>query len=449
VTQDLFARAADDERRKQAPLAERMRPRTLDEVAGQRKLLAPGAFFRRVLESGNVPSVILWGPPGTGKTTLARLLAERAKRRFVQLSAVSSGVKDIRETVEKAEQALRYERKGTLLFLDEIHRFNKSQQDALLPHVEAGTLTLVGATTENPSFEVNPALLSRAKVVVLEALADAEVVTLLERALADAERGLGARGVTAEPAALAAIASLSGGDARAALTLLELACMPLAPASGGGPASVLTEALVTEAAQRRTVAYDKTGEDHWNILSAFHKSLRASDVDASLYWLARMLEAGEDPLVPARRMVRFAGEDVGLADPRALPMAVAAFDASRQIGMPECSLCLAETAAYLALAPKSNAIYKAYGAAQALVQSERAHPVPLALRNAPTQLMESLGYGARYRYAHDEPDAIGTQDCLPDELQGRRFYEPSPRGAEAEYTRRIERIREIKRGGAP
>jgi putative ATPase len=440
VTGDLFAAGAEDERRRRAPLADRMRPRTLDEVLGQRRLLAPGAFFRRMVEAGEVPSLIFWGPPGTGKTTLARLLAARGGRRFVALSAVSAGVKEIRETVEKANEALRYERKGTVLFLDEIHRFNKAQQDALLPHVESGLLTLFGATTENPSFEVNAALLSRAKVVVLEPLSDEDVHSLLRRALADEERGLGGRRIEAAPGALEAAASLAGGDARAALSLLEMAALPL-----GVPAKApLTRELIEEAAQRRDLRYDKAGEEHWNVISAFHKALRGSDADAALYWLGRMLEAGEDPLFVARRMVRFASEDVGLADPSALAQAVAAFEASRQIGMPECNLCLAQAALFLALAPKSNAVTLAYGEVQRDIRERRAYPVPLHIRNAPTPLMKALGYGERYRYSHDEPDAIGTQSFLPPELADRRYYRPSPRGAEAELARRLAWLEQVK-----
>ncbi len=438
--EDLFGHAAESGRRRNAPLADRMRPATLDEVVGQRRLLGPGAFFRALLETGEVPSMIFWGPPGSGKTTLARLLATRTGKRYVQLSAVTSGIKDVREVVAAAEEALRFEGgRGTLLFLDEIHRFNKAQQDALLPHVESGVLTLVGATTENPSFEVIAPLLSRARVLVLEPLSDEEVIALLGRALADEERGLGRAKVATAPGALEAIASLAGGDARAALNLLELAARPL-PRTGGA----ITRELVEEAAQRKDLKYDKAGEEHFNIISAFHKSLRASDCDAALYWMGRMLEAGEDPLYVARRMVRFASEDVGLADPQALPQAIAAFEAARAIGLPECALALSQAAVYLALAPKSNALDSAYKAVVADIRGLRAFPVPLHIRNAPTPLMKALGYGERYSYAHDEPGAIGTQRCLPEEIADRRYYHPTPRGLEAELERRLAWLRQYR-----
>jgi putative ATPase len=439
---DLFGHAADERKRRQAPLADRMRPRALDEVLGQRHLVAPGVLFRRVIESGDAPSLILWGPPGSGKTTLARLIAERSGKAFVTLSATSSGVKDVRETVAAADERLRYERKGTILFIDEIHRFNKAQQDSLLPHVEAGTITLVGATTENPSFEVIAPLLSRAKVFVLEPLADEDVLALLGRALADAERGLGGRGIRAAPGALEAIAGLASGDARAALVLLDLAARPLA----GLPEAerAITPELVREAAQRRDLKYDKVGEEHYNIISALHKSLRGSDPDAALYWLGRMLEAGEDPVYVARRLVRFASEDVGLADPAALAQAVAATQAVELIGMPEGALALAQAAVYLALAPKSNALYMAYGAVQRDIAERRTYPVPLHIRNAPTPLMKALGYGERYEYPHDAPEALVGQRYLPEELAGRRYYEPTPRGAEQELGRRLEWIRRVR-----
>jgi putative ATPase len=456
---DLFAHAAEGRRKRGAPLADRMRPRSIDEIVGQPRLLGPGTFFRRLIESGEVPSIIFWGPPGSGKTTLARLLAMRTGKKFVQLSAVTSGIKDVRETAAAAGEALKYEQRGTILFLDEIHRFNKAQQDALLPHVEAGTITLVGATTENPSFEVIAPLLSRAKVLVLEPLSDDDVIALLRRALCDEERGLGKAKVgpasasgaaslrDARPAAgavpgsdefeveddaLKAIAGLAGGDARAALNLLELATMPKGR---------VTRAVVEEAAQRKDLKYDKAGEQHFNIISALHKSLRGSDPDAALYWMGRMLEAGEDPLYVARRLVRFASEDVGLADPQALPQALAAFEAARVIGMPECDCALAQACVYLALAPKSNALVHAYGLVKEDIRQERAYPVPLHIRNAPTPLMKALGYGERYRYSHEEPGAIGTQSYLPPELAGRRYYEPTPRGAEAELGRRVAWIR--------
>jgi len=448
----LFDAAEQEKRQKKAPLADRMRPRTLDEMVGQPALLAPGAFFRGLVEAGEVPSLILWGPPGSGKTTLARLLAAASGKRLVQLSAVSSGVKDLRETVAAAAGELSRGGRGTLLFVDEIHRFNKAQQDALLPFVEDGTVTLIGATTENPSFEVIAPLLSRAKVLVLEALSRDDVKTLLGRALADGERGLGADRIVADDGSFEQIASLSSGDARAALNLLETAARSLRRRKLAD--RKLTAELIREAAQRRDLKYDRAGEEHYNIISALHKSLRGSDPDAALYWLARMLEAGEDPLYVARRMVRFASEDVGLADPEALAQAVAAFAAVERLGMPEGALALAQAAVYLALAPKSNAITHAYGAAVRDVREERSYPVPFHIRNAPTPLMRELGYGDEYLYPHDHPEAVVAQRCLPPELSDRRYYRPTPRGLEKELAKRIDWIAGYRRAielgrGAP
>ena len=415
------------------PLADRMRPRTLDEVVGQEHLLGPGRVLRTALERGELHSMILWGPPGSGKTTLASLMANVTGARFVAFSAVLSGVKEIRAVIAEAET---HQRRGmkTVLFVDEIHRFNRAQQDAFLPHVERGTIVLIGATTENPSFEVNAALLSRCRVYVLQGLGEAELTTILRRALGDGERGLGAANVEVDDHGLAAIARIANGDARGALNILEVA-VALAPESRGR--RHITETTITDAAQRRTLLYDKAGEEHYNLISALHKSLRDSDPDAALYWLTRMLEAGEDRLYIVRRLVRFASEDVGNADPRALTLTLAAKEAYDFLGSPEGELALAQATLFLALAPKSNAVYVAYGEAQKDVQERPAEPVPLHIRNAPTGLMKNLGYGKGYQYAHDAPDARVDQDDLPDALRGREYYRPTNRGLEAELGRRL------------
>jgi putative ATPase len=414
-----------------APLADRMRPRTLDEVVGQEDLLAPGRVLRSALERGELHSMILWGPPGSGKTTLASLMAHATGARFVGFSAVLSGVKEIRQVIAEAET---HQRRGasTVLFVDEIHRFNRAQQDAFLPHVERGTIVLIGATTENPSFEVNAALLSRCRVYVLHGLGEPELTTILRRALTDRERGLGA--TAADDDGIAAIARIANGDARAALNILEVA-VALAAAPGGRRR--ISAVTVREAAQRRTLLYDKGGEEHYNVISALHKSLRDSDPDAALYWLMRMLEAGEDRLYIARRLVRFASEDVGNADPRALTLTLAAKEAYDFLGSPEGDLALAQATLFLALAPKSNAVYVAYGEAQADVRERPAEPVPLHIRNAPTSLMKDVGYGGGYQYAHDAPDARVDQEDLPDALRGREYYRPTNRGLEAEMGRRL------------
>jgi putative ATPase len=413
------------------PLADRMRPRSLDEVIGQEHLLAPGRILRAALERGELHSMILWGPPGSGKTTLASLMARVAGARFVAFSAVLSGVKEIRQVVGEAEVERGRRRLRTILFVDEIHRFNRAQQDAFLPHVEKGTIVLIGATTENPSFEVNGALLSRCRVYVLRPLGEDQLVAIMNAALADRDRGLGGSGVTATPDALRSIARLANGDARAALNVLELAAQ-LAPDGGA-----ITEATIREASQRRTLLYDKSGEEHYNLISALHKSLRDSDPDASLYWMTRMLDSGEDPLYVARRLVRFASEDVGNADPQALALTLAAKEAYDFLGSPEGELALAQATLYLALAPKSNAAYAAYNEARADVDAAPAEPVPLHIRNAPTGLMKELGYGKGYQYAHDAPDARVDQEHLPESLRGRQYYRPVERGLETELARRL------------
>ena len=425
------------------PLAERMRPRTLDEVVGQDEILGPGTPLREAIERDLLQSIILWGPPGTGKTTLARVIASMTRAHFVPFSAVMAGIKEIKEVMSAAQ--FRRQRTGerTIVFVDEIHRFNKAQQDAFLPRVEAGDIVLIGATTENPSFEVNAALLSRSKVFVLQQLDTAAIESIVRRALADGERGLRGPDITVSDAAIAAIARFANGDARTALNLLEFSAAS-APMDPQTCVRQLDVAQLEQSIQRRALLYDKGGEEHYNLISALHKSMRNSDPDAAVYWVARMLEAGEDPLYIARRLVRFASEDIGNADPQALTVAVAAKEAAHFIGMPEGNTALAQAAIYLATAPKSNAVYAAYNAAAADAHQQVAEPVPLHLRNAPTRLMKDLHYGQGYEYAHNVPDAVTGMDCLPASLEGRRYYQPTERGFEKEITRRLEGWRRIK-----
>ena len=420
------------------PLADRMRPRTLDEFVGQEHLVAPGKPLRTQLERDDIGSLIFWGPPGTGKTTLAKIIARMTKAEFIEFSAVLTGIKEIKQVMADAERARQYGTR-TIVFIDEIHRFNKAQQDAFLPHVEKGNIRLIGATTENPSFEIISALLSRSRVYVLKPLTEEQVVVLLRRALTDEERGLGAMKLRASDAVLAKIASYSSGDARSAYNVLEVAATLARATSEVG--AEITDDIIRDALQKRVLLYDKTGEEHYNLISALHKSVRNSDADASLYWLGRMLEAGEDPLYIARRVVRMAVEDIGLAEPNALALCMAARDAVDFIGMPEGNLALAQAVVYLALAPKSNALYTAYSEVQQDVEATAAESVPLHLRNAPTGLMKGLGYGQGYQYAHDVEGKIADMQCLPDNLRDRTYYHPTNEGVEKRIRERMEEIK--------
>ena len=420
-----------------------MRPRDLDEFVGQEHILAPGKALRVQIERDDIGSILFWGPPGVGKTTLAKIIARRTQAEFVEFSAVLSGIKEIKQVMVEAERARDYGTR-TIVFIDEIHRFNRAQQDAFLPHVERGNIRLIGATTENPSFEVNSALLSRSRVYTLNPLTEEQIVTLLERALTDVERGLGPLHLTAAPEALARIAAYSSGDARSAYNVLEIAAQLAGENAGAENGSIITQPQVEDALQRRTLRYDKAGEEHYNLISALHKSVRNSDPDATLYWLVRMLESGEDPMYLARRIVRMAIEDISLADPHALEIAIAARDALDFMGLPEGGLALAHAAVYLAIAPKSNALYMAYGAVKQAVEETAADPVPLHLRNAPTRLMKELGYGEGYQYAHDFEEKVTNMQCLPDNLKGRRWYHPTEEGVEKRIRERMAQLKAAK-----
>jgi putative ATPase len=424
------------------PLADRMRPRTLDEYVGQTHLMGAGSLLRRAIEADQLFSMIFWGPPGSGKTTLARIIAGAIQSHFASFSAVLSGVKEIRAVVDEARVQRQDHRKKTILFVDEIHRFNKAQQDAFLPHVESGLITLIGATTENPSFEVIAPLLSRSRVLLLKPFSDDELMLILEKALKDSERGLGELSLEIDPEAMAAIVWSADGDARAALNTLE-ATAPLVQTQKDHSRKI-TRALVEEAFQKKFLLYDKGGEEHYNLISALHKSLRGSDPDAALYWLGRMLAAGEDPLYIARRMVRFASEDVGNADPRALTVAISAMQAFQFIGLPEGELALAQAAVYLATASKSNALYTGYGRIKETISRTGTLPVPLHIRNAPTRLMKELGYGKGYLYAHNFEDAYVPQDFLPEKLKGETYYHPTDRGYEKIIRERMEQWRKLR-----
>jgi putative ATPase len=437
-------RAIEPEEESQAgrPLADRMRPQTLDEFVGQEELLGPGKPLRTQIEHDQLSSMLFWGPPGCGKTTLARIIAKRTKSDFIPFSAVLSGIKEIKEVMVKAEAARRYGRR-TIVFVDEVHRFNRAQQDAFLPHVEAGNILLIGATTENPSFEVIAPLLSRMKVYVLQPLSKDQIVDLLRRAMVDSVRGLGKDRLEASSEILDRIAVLANGDARAAYNTLEALVLGTEPGPDGQ--RVLSEARLEDVLQKKLLPYDKAGEEHYNLISALHKAVRNSDPDAALYWLARMLESGEDPLYIARRMVRMASEDIGLAEPGALAVAIAAKEAFDFIGPPEGNLALAQAAVYLSLAPKSNALYTGYGAVQKDLQKTIAEPVPLRLRNPATTLMGRLGYGKGYQYAHDTEQKVTDMTCLPESLAGHTYYRPTDQGFEARIRQRLEQIRRIQK----
>ncbi|MES0349838.1 MAG: replication-associated recombination protein A [Desulfobacteria bacterium] len=439
---DLFSQSGKETEGVVGPLADRMRPKTLADFVGQTRLLGKGSLLHRAIEEDRLFSVILWGPPGSGKTTLARIMASETKSHFETFSAVLSGVKEIRAVVDEAEAQRRYHQKKTLLFVDEIHRFNKAQQDAFLPHVESGLITLIGATTENPSFELISPLLSRTRVMVLEPFSDEELSTILKRAIIDKERGIGSLSMQVEPDALEHIIWAADGDARTALNNLEAAASLVQEKDV--TERKITRAVAESALQKKALQYDKDGEEHYNLISAFHKSLRGSDPDAALYWLGRMLTAGEDPLYVARRMVRFASEDVGNADPRALSVAVSAMQAFQFVGLPEGDLALAQAAVYLATAPKSNSLYAGYGKVKQTIGQTGTLPAPLHIRNAPTRLMEELGYGKDYKYAHDFEGAYVPQEYLPEELKDQVYYEPTNRGYEKIIKDKLMKWRKLK-----
>ncbi len=419
------------------PLADRMRPRTLDEFVGQEHLLGEGKPLRLQIERDDPGSIIFWGPPGVGKTTLAKIIARVTKADFIEFSAVLSGIKEIKQVMAEAEKARTYGTR-TIVFIDEIHRFNKAQQDAFLPYVESGAIRLIGATTENPSFEIIGALLSRCRVYVLNPLSEEQIVELLKRALTDRERGLGEKNITAEDSALAKIAAYASGDARSGYNALDVATQI------AGDGGVITGAVAEDALQKRILLYDKSGEEHYNLISALHKSVRNSDPDAALYWLGRMLQAGEDPLYIARRVVRMAVEDIGLADPNAMALTIAAREVVDFLGQPEGDLALAEAVVYLSIAPKSNALYTAYGEVVRDVETTTAEPVPLHIRNAPTKLMKQIGYGKGYQYAHDLDEKVADMDCLPDKLKGRRYYHPTQEGVEKRISDRLKEIQNLR-----
>lgn len=433
---DLFEQKGKELFKREAPLADRMRPRTLDEFVGQDHLLGPGKILRQAIESDHLPSMILWGPPGSGKTTLAMIIASTTHAQFLAFSAVLSGVKEIKEVIQEADEEWRIHKKRTILFVDEIHRFNKAQQDAFLPHVEKGTIILIGATTENPSFEVISPLLSRTKVFTLQALTEKEIELILKRGLADKEKGLGQYNTVIEPEVFKGICLIANGDARIALNTLEMIVLTAPPDPRGN--RLIKKEDLEEVLQKKAFLYDKSGEEHYNLISAFHKSLRGSDPDAALYWLGRMLEAGEDPLYIARRMIRFASEDVGIADPQALQVAVSAMEAFHFIGLPEGDLALAQAAVYLATAPKSNALYTAFLGIKKDVRELENRPVPLHIRNAPTTLMKDLGYGKDYKYPHDYPDHFIEEEYLPENIKGKTYYHPTEQGFEREIKKRLE-----------
>ena len=421
------------------PLAARLRPRTLEEFVGQTHLLGEGKVLRRLIESDRISSMIFWGPPGVGKTTLARIIAQRTRAAFIDFSAVTSGIKEIRQVMQRAEDNRRFGDR-TIVFVDEIHRFNKAQQDAFLPFVEKGSIVLIGATTENPSFEVNGALLSRCKVFVLQALTAEDLMSLLSRALRD-PRGFGGQKIAISTDMLELIANFANGDARSALSTLEMVVLN---GDTDGDTVTVTEDTLAQCLSKKSLLYDKKGEEHYNLISALHKSMRNSDPDAAVYWLARMLEAGEDPLYVARRVIRFASEDIGMADPRALEIAVAAYQACHFIGMPECSVNLTQAVVYMSMAPKSNALYLAYETAKRDALTQLAEPVPLVIRNAPTKLMKELEYGKGYQYAHNAADRLTDMQCLPDSLLGREYYRPTEQGVEAKYKARLQQIKAWK-----